>query len=293
MTLLRKVMLGTAAAVALALATGAAVMAYAAADYHAGIDADIRAVFAVAAERPALPVTAEELAALPEPVRRYLDFAFQGEPRRLRSLSVVQQGDFRRPGQTGWERMTAEQYVAATEPAFVFSGATQVLPGVTARAMDAYVDGRMRMRAKVFSAITVMAEDGGALDRVSLMRFVIESALFPSALLPGEHLRWEAMDETRARAVVLAAGEAIGAYVVTFDPASGALVRMESEAEGDPATAGRFHGAGEVVERSDYRAVEGVMVPHRFTLARRLGGDVQPFWKGEVTQIAFDRSERF
>lgn len=285
----------TLLAAAAVLALGAGAMATAAADYHAGIDADIVAVLRTAAAFDPAPVSAAELAALPAPVRRYMAFAFQGEPpRRLRAAGVMQHGAFRRPGSTTWEPMTAEQYVAAAgpEPAFVFTGSTQVLPGVPARAMDAYVDGRMRMRAKLFSAIPVMAEDGGALDHVSILRFFIESALYPSALLPGPNLRWEAIDADHARAVVLADGAPIGAYRATVD-AAGALVRMESEADGDPATAGRYHGAGEVVTRGDYRAVDGVMVPYAFTLSRRIAGQEQPFWRGTVTRIAFDVAKRF
>lgn len=230
---------------------------------------------------------------LPEPVARYFGFVFQGgPPRPIRAVRMQEEGSFRRPGTTSWAPMEVEQYASPADPAFVFTGTTPVLPGVTARATDAYVDGRMDMKVNVLGAITVVDEEGGVLDRTSLMRFFIEAPLYPTALLPGPHLRWEAIDANRARAVVLADGKPIGAYRATF-ASDGALVELWSEDDGDEATAHRFHGAGEVTERGDYRSVDGVMVPHSFTLARRFGERVEAFWKGTVTAIEFDVFERY
>lgn len=270
---------------------GPAALVVASASYRAAIDDTVSRVLRTAQAAPAAPMALP--LDLPAPVRRYFDFTFQdGPPRALRAVRLIEEGRFRRPGATGWSSMTVEQYVSAADPAFVFTGTTPLLPGIEARAMDAYVDGRMEMKVKVLSAVTVVDEEGGVLDTTSLMRFFIEAPLFPSALLPGPHLRWEALSEDQARAVVLARGEPIGAYVVTFAD-DGRLVEMASEADGDPTTAGRFHGAGEVGRRADYRAVDGVMVPHAFTLARRFGGRVEPFWEGTVTRIDFDAFERF
>ncbi|MGC2857397.1 DUF6920 family protein [Novispirillum sp. DQ9] len=286
MTFRRSLLLGAAAA----LAVGAAAIAILGASYRNAIGDTIDRVLAAGRGQPGASLAVPP--DLPAPVARYFDYVFQGKPPRpLRVVRMVEEGEFRRPGATGWAPMTVQQYVAPGGPAFVFTGTTPLLPGVTARAMDAYVDGHMEMTVKVLSAVTVVDERGGALDRTSLMRFVIEAPLFPSALLPGPHLRWEPIDATQARAVVLAGGAPIGAYRATF-AADGPLLELWAEDGGDPATAHRFHGAGEVAARGDYRPVDGVMVPHAFTLSRRFGDRVEPFWKGTVTYIDFDVFER-
>lgn len=279
---LRRVFLLVSAACAVLAGTAYAVVGA----WHRGaIDTAIHRVLdtgRAARLAPAVP------AGLPAPVARYFDFVFQGGPPRfLRTVRLRQQGEFRRPGATDWAPMAVEQYASPADPAFVFTGTTPILPGVSARATDAYVDGRMDMKVTVLWAITVVDEEGGTLDRTSLMRFFIEAPLYPTALLPGPHLRWEPIDGDHARAVVLADGKPIGAYRATF-AADGALLELWSEDDGDAATAARFHGAGEVGRRGDYRPVDGVMVPHAFTLARRFGDRVEPFWTGTVTYLDFN-----
>lgn len=288
----RTILIGAATLVAGAVLTASAAVAIIGMDYRADIAATVERVLATArAAEPRVPAAVPDT--LPAPVRRYFEFVFQGgPPRPLRAVRMIETGTFRRPGTTDWQPMTVEQYVSPADPAFVFTGTTPILPGVTARAMDAYVDGRMEMKVNVASALTVVEESGGVLDRTSLMRFVIESPLFPTALLPGEHLRWEPIDDAHARAVVLAAGEPIGAYRASF-AADGRLTELWSETDGDRATADRFHGAGEVGLRDDYRPVDGIMVPHAFTLARRFGDSVQPFWRGTVERIDFDVFDRY
>ena len=73
--------------------------------------------------------------------------------------------------------------IAVGTPALVFSATTPIVPGVWARAYDAYVDGRMDMKAKVLSAVAVVNESSSPeLDRISLRRWLLESALYPAAL---------------------------------------------------------------------------------------------------------------
>jgi hypothetical protein len=266
---------------------------YSAADTDAMISGNIERVMATACSPTPPHLLEPDVIELPEPVRRYFRFAFPDGPRALRVVRMELDGDFRRPGSASWAPMTVEQYVSVVHPAFVFFGDTDVLPGVWARAMDSYVDGAMHMNVRLLSAITVLNEmDVPELNATSLMRFFIEAPLFPTALLPGPNLRWEPIDGSTARAVVSRDGREVGAYRVTFDE-EGRIVRYDAEKEGRKADEARFHGAGEAALRADYREVDGVMVPMSFQIARRINGQVKPFWKGRVELIEFDRMEWF
>ncbi len=273
----------------LVAAVGVAVVAGGALSWRteSDIDAQRRAVERVAAARlrPVRVPEGAELAGLPLPVQRWVHQAFPAPPAAAGVVSVQMRGQFRRPGSDAFHATTARLTVAIATPAMLFDATTPVVPGVWARAYDAYVDGRMTMRAKLLSAFTVVDEASSpALDRMSLRRWLIEASLYPIALLPGGHVRWEPVDAWHARAVVQL-GDLQAPLVATFAD-DGRLIRFDAETPGDPALP--YHGSGERVERSDERLVQGVMIPHRFVFSRVTRAGVQPFWDGEVTQIRFD-----
>jgi len=235
------------------------------------------------AAHPSPVPNATDLATLPAPVQRYVAFVFPaGLPAPVATVSMAMEGDFRRPGSTTFEPTTAHQVAAAGTPAFVFDATTPVFGSVWARVYDAFVDGAMDMKARILSALTVVDFTGSdALNRVSLRRWLIESPLYPMALLPGGPVTWEPIDEHHARAVVSWGGMK-AAMVATFR-ADGALVEFRADEDGDLSTP--YHGSGEVATRDDYRMVDGMRLPHTFTIARAADGETYPFWRGQVTEI--------
>jgi hypothetical protein len=91
------------------------------------------------------------------------------------------------------------------------------------------------------------------------------------------------MDINRARATVTL-GTDSASMVATFG-SDGCLLRFDAEEDGDLRTS--YHGSGEHASRDDYEAVEGMMLPRRFVIARAAAGRILPFWEGRVTQIRF------
>ena len=234
---------------------------------------------------PPASVDPAAMQALPAPVRRYLEFAVPDATLGYRVVNIAEEGDFRRPLTEDFARTTASQTIAVRTPALLFAATTPIVPGVWARAYDFFADGRMEMRAKIASTLTVVDESAtDELNRTSLRRWLLESPLYPMALLPGGSVRWEAIDDTHARAIVSGFGlEA--ALVATFRP-DGSLAGFDAEQDGDLTTS--YHGSGEHVSRDDYSPVAGMMIPHAFMIARAAGGKTYPFWKGRITSIAFE-----
>lgn len=223
--------------------------------------------------------------ALPAPVKRYLEFALPDLKTRYRTVSLTAEGEFRRPLTEGFAPTTASQTIAIGTPALMFDATTPIMPGLWARAYDFFADGRMEMRAKIASTLTVVDESATeALNRTSLRRWLLESPLYPAASLPGGAVRWEAIDDSHARAIVSGFGlEA--ALVATFRP-DGSLASFDAEQDGDLTIP--YHGSGEHAARDDYRPVAGMMIPHTFEIARAAGGKIHPFWKGRITSIVFE-----
>lgn len=242
-------------------------------------------VAALAKAQPAPAWQPERWQALPAPVQRYLRFTFAGAPPAYALVRLSAAGQFRRPLTEGFNATTASQVIAAGVPALMFSATTPVLPGVWARAYDFFADGQMEMKAKIASTLTVVDErQTPALNVISLRRWLLESALYPAALLPGGPVRWEAVDDSHARAVVHWGGMR-AAMLAHFAP-SGEMTHMRSEADGDLTTP--YHGSGEHVARSNYQRVGGQMIPMDFTISRMAGGKLYPFWQGRVSQITFE-----
>lgn len=222
---------------------------------------------------------------LPPPVARYFKFAFRDAPQAVNFVSMEMDGQFRRPQTEGFAATTATQTAAVGTPALVFTATTSIIPGVWARAYDAFAEGRMEMKAKILSTLTVVNErETPALNKTSLRRWLLESPLYPAALLPGGPVRWEPIDDQRARAIV-SANSIEASLVATFRP-DGSLERFDAEEDGDLNTP--YHGSGEHVLRSDYQLISGVMLPMSFTIARAAGGRIYPFWIGNITSIVYD-----
>jgi hypothetical protein len=235
---------------------------------------------------PAPAMEAEGLESLPEPVKRYFAFTFTGSVPPHTSVRLKARGRFRRPLTESFHETSAEQVIAIGAPALMFSATTWFYPGIWARAYDYFARGEMEMKAKVCAVFTVVDQrESPQLNRISLRRWLLESALYPQGLLPGGPVKWAPIDENSARATVTADG--LSASLVAHFDAQGRMTHMVAEEDGDLSTP--FHGSGEHVKRSDWRQVGNQMIPHDFTISRMAEGKLYPFWEGHVTEIHFVR----
>lgn len=237
------------------------------------------------AGHPAPIMNAEGQKSLPEPVKRYFAFTFTGPVSSHTALRLKAQGRFRRPLTESFHETSAEQVIAVGVPALVFSATTWISPGIWAQAYDYFAQGEMEMKAKVCAVLTVVDQrESPELNRISLRRWLLESALYPQGLLPGGPVTWTPIDENSARATVTADG--LSASLVAHFDAQGRMTHMVAEEDGD--LTNPYHGSGEHVTRSNWRQVGNQMIPHDFTISRMAEGKLYPFWKGSITYIHFE-----
>lgn len=240
----------------------------------------------IASENTSRKEQTQDYTALPKPVQRYFNFVFPGPVEPYSVVVLSAQGAFRLPLKETFNPMQADQVIAITTPALMFSAKTDITPFFWATAYDFYAQGRMEMKAKILSTITVVDEkETQQLNQISLRRWLLESALYPQALLPSKHVTWQAIDQNRARVIVSANGLQ-SSLVASFNE-KGEMTSMTAEKEGDLSTP--YHGSGEYVSRSDYRQVGNQMIPHKFTIARMANKQIYPFWKGEIKTIKFEK----
>lgn len=199
---------------------------------------------------------------LPAPVRRYFDFAFNGQTSvSLRAVDWVQTGEFMLP-EVGTFFADGRQINRPNSPVYAFTGWFWRfgLPLIESR--DAFFGGEHDMRAKLLGWKTVMQTDYAAPDQISslhsylLLRYYGQAPIMPWALLPNEHVIWEARDDRSAYLSIAHPGLA-GRYIVHFGDL-GQITTMEGDRlllEGNDTM------QREVGTKADYQIINGFQVP--------------------------------
>ena len=147
---------------------------------------------------------AREIDALPAPVQRYFRAALTDGQAIISAVSIKHAGTFNMSAtDEQWKPFTSQQRVITERPGFVWDARVTMFPGVPAHVHDAYIAGSGLLHGAVLGLVTVvdMADTPG-LARDELMRFFAEAAWYPTALLPSQGVRWEAVDDSSAHATL-------------------------------------------------------------------------------------------
>lgn len=193
----RALTMAAAALVALALALGIAGR-IGSARFRARFEAEKGALLARGRSAPPRRVDPSAVAALPAPVRRYLEVAGAAGRAAPRVALLAQRGELRAAADRPWMPFESEQAYAFEPPGFVWLAEARLAPGVRMLARDAFVDGRGNMLIRLLGAFTVADAKGPELDQGAGLRHWGEILSFPEAALD-PRLRWEPIDDGRAR----------------------------------------------------------------------------------------------
>jgi hypothetical protein len=148
--------------------------------------------------------SASELDGLPAPVQRFFRAALTDGQRIVAGVAIGQTGTFNQSATTAaWKPFTATQRVVTRRPGYFWDACIVMFPGAPVRVRDAYVAGEGILQAAVFGLFPVAnLRDSGELAKGELMRFLAEAVWYPTALLPSQGIRWEAVEEHSARATL-------------------------------------------------------------------------------------------
>lgn len=233
---------------------------------------------------------ARETLGLPPVVQRYFLSAIPDGAPMVAAATVEHSGTFNLGEKAdNWQPFTSRQRVVTRRPGFVWDGHMKMLPGLGVRVHDAYVAGEGLLRPAVLGLFTLMELQGTKdVAEGELMRFFAEAAWYPTALLPSQGVRWEAVDEHSARAT-MTDGELSLTLTFTFDP-QGPIKSVRSDARG------RTEG-GKVVMRpwegrwSDHQLRDGMRVPMSGEVAWLLPpeeGGRKPYWRGTIRSLTYE-----
>jgi hypothetical protein len=224
---------------------------------------------------------------LPAPVRRYFRVVLkEGQP-VVSGVRVRHTGTFNMGETTDqWKPFTSDQKVVAQRPGFDWDGRVAMMPGVPVRVHDAYVAGEGILHASLLGLFPVVDLRGtGDVAEGELMRFFAEAAWYPTALLPSQGVRWEAVDDRSAYAA-LTEGDISITMLFTFNE-QGLIETVRAEARGRTVGdkvvptpwQGRFW---------NYQERGGMRVPLDGEVAWLLPEGAKPYWRGAITEIAYE-----
>jgi hypothetical protein len=252
------------------------------------IEREVRELLAQSQVPTSRTITEARLAGLPEPVRRYLAYARVIGKTPIRTVRLKQHGAMMIQEGAKWRPLIAEQYFTTNPPAFLWYGTLHPLPHVPVTATDTHADGHGTMVIKALSFIPLGTARGPEADHGELLRYLGETAWFPTALL-ADYITWEAIDGRRAKATISLPGIAVSA-IFHFDE-QGRCTQMTAERHRDE----HHH----LVLRSwmgrwdDYREVHGFRIPMKVEASYTLASGEFTYFRGEVTEIEYDQAAPF
>lgn len=223
---------------------------------------------------------------LPPPVARYLDLALPAG-QEIRLARLEQTGTLRTdPSSDRWLAFDATEVVRPDRFRFEWVARVRVAPLVHLQVTDSLIAGRGSGEVRLGRWIPLgRARESAQMNEATLHRFLAEAVWYPSALRPSQHLRWTAIDDSRADAALTADGVSVS-LEFRFGP-DGEVTGIHT-----PARWGRFGARlrtaaweghfGELME------VDGLRVPRDGEVGWYVENTWRSVWKGRVRSARYE-----
>ena len=226
----------------------------------------------------------KELEGLPAPVQRFFRAVLKDGQAIVAAVKLSQQGQFNMNElEDKWSPFTATQVVTTQRLGFDWDARIQMTPGVNAFVHDTYLSGEGSLHASLLGLFTVAKMSGSPENNQGeLLRFFAEALWYPTALLPSQGVRWEAIDDNSARAT-LTDGTTTVSGVFQFN-ADGTIATFRADARyRDEKTAmpwsGRFW---------DYAVRDRMLIPLKGEVGWEYPEGVRLYFKGKTTKISYE-----
>ena len=150
---------------------------------------------------------AREIEGLPAPVQRYFRAVLRDGQFIVTGVTVEHTGTFNVTALGNrelWLPFRSEQRVLTHRPGFVWNARVMLVPGVAVLVHDAYAAGIGTLHPALMGVFSLTNQHGpGDIARGELMRFMMEAAWYPTALLPSQGAKWVAVDAVSADATLV------------------------------------------------------------------------------------------
>ena len=222
-----------------------------------------------------------QLDGLPDPVQRYFKHILkEGQP-YISYARIKHDGQFKTGLDKGWINITGEQYATTEKPGFIWKGTTTMFV-----ARDMYISDKGRLIVSLFSLYNVVDVKGEKYNEGELLRWLGESVLYPTNFLPNDRLQWLPIDSTTARLIFNYNGLSLF-FKITFNEI-GEITEMETK---------RYMGEKNletwIIKATNYKELNNVLIPTAFDVLWRLDKGDFSYAKFNVTEVEYNKPEKF
>lgn len=226
----------------------------------------------------------KEIEDLPVPVQRFFKTVLKDGQAIVATVTISQHGQFNmNEMEDRWTEFNATQLVTTQRLGFDWDARIQMTMGLKAFVHDTYLLGKGNLHASLLGLFTVAKMDNTPeLNQGELLRFLSETAWYPTSLLPSQGVCWQAIDDNSARAT-LTDGATTVSLVFQFN-AEGAIATMRAdERYRDNMTtmpwSGRFW---------EYSVCDGMLIPLRGEVGWEHPEGLRLYFKGKITKINYE-----
>ncbi len=243
----------------------------------------------VTSTTPTLPTRydARELDGLPAPVQRYFRAVLKDGQPIIAAASLDQSGMFNMSETTEqWKPFTAKQRVITQRPGFDWDARIMVFPGISVRIHDAYIAGQGMLRGALLGLFPVVnMPDSPELQQGEFMRYFMEALWYPTALLPSQGVRWQAVDDKSALASLTDGAMTLALTFRFKDDGLIQFARAESRGRlvNGVASAAPWQG-----RFWSYAVRDGIRVPLEGEVAWVMPEGIKTYYRGKVTALSFE-----
>lgn len=248
------------------------------------VDEQIEKLAAQAEEHQIQKFSQTKIDTLPQPVRNYFNFAIADSLIYPRFVRMKQEGKFKTNVGADYKKLTAEQYSITKEPGFIWSGDIYLASFLWINGIDTYLKERGDLLIKFMSGITISKESGKEIAQAQVVRWLLEAAWYPTALLPSKNLIWRSIDSTSAKL-------SYTHQEIKID----AEFHFNSDGSINKVTTQRYMTttAGPQLTDytgyfSDYKNVNGMMIPHHGEVEWKLADQDFKYYVFDINEIEFD-----
>ena len=244
-------------------------------------DREVKELFAQSKNISGQQFHMTQLDGLPEPVQRYFRHILnEGQP-YISYARIKHDGQFKTDLEKGWISITGEQYATTEKPGFIWKGTTSMFV-----ARDMYISDKGRLIATLFSVYNVADAKGEKYNEGELLRWLGESVLYPTNLLPSNRLQWSPIDSATAKLTFSYNGLSLF-FKITVNEI-GEITEMETK---------RYMGDKNletwVIKATNYKEMNNVIIPTAFDVLWRLDKGDFSYAKFNVTEVEYNKPEKF
>ena len=222
-----------------------------------------------------------QLDSLPEPVQLYFKHILKEDQSYISYMRMTHDGQFKTGFDKDWININGEQYATTEKPGLIWKGTTSMF---TAR--DMYIEDKGRLIVSLFSLINVVDGKGEQYNQGELIRWLGESVMYPTNLLPSEKLKWLPIDSQTAKLTFNYKGLLLF-FIITFNEI-GEITQMETKRYIDEKNLETW-----IIKLDNYRELNNVLIPTSFEVLWRLKKGDFSYAKFNLKKIQYNIPEKF